>query len=139
MDLFRVSDRKTEKMFLDTARFINRNDKTWVCLLDNDIQGVFDPHKNTYFKHGIAERWVLADDENRLTGRIAAFIDFNLARVFRNKPHYTEIEFSWVADFNPKMRKTFIAVGCIPVKDYITYRYLFDRSKEFKRYPIHEI
>lgn len=65
----------------------------------------------------------------------SAFIH-NLSGVFRNKPHYKEIEFSWVADFNPRMRKIFIAVGCVPVKDYITYRYLFDRSKEFKRYPI---
>jgi GNAT superfamily N-acetyltransferase len=68
----------------------------------------------------------------------SAFIH-NLSGVFRNKPHYTEIEFSWVADFNPGMRKIFIAVGCVPVKDYITYRYLFDSTKEFKRYPINEI
>jgi GNAT superfamily N-acetyltransferase len=67
----------------------------------------------------------------------SAFI-YNLRKVFDRKDHYTEIEFSWVADFNPKMRKIFIAVGCFTVKDYITYRYLFDRTKEFKRYPIPE-
>lgn len=388
MRLHRVTDRKTEKMFLNTARGIYRNDKTWVCPFDNDIKAVFDPAKNTYFKHGVVERWVLTDDTGSLTGRIAAFVDhalantyeqptggigyfecrddkeaafilfdtakswlkekgmnamdgpinfgetdkywgllvngfthpsfdvpynppyyrnlfesygfqdyykmegfhlditkplperlrsiadhilkkpgyefrhftwkeeekytndfaavfneawasfkknfeplepayihetlrkakpildeefiwlayfegkpigiylmfpdlnqilkhlngkldpvsmvkfvwlksrktmtrakgllmgvipkyqnrgiesafiYNLEKVFKNKPHYTEIEFSWVADFNPKMRKVFIAVGCVPVKDYITYRYLFDRTKEFKRYPIPEI
>ena len=80
MNLLRVADRKTEKMFLDTARIINRNDKTWVCPLDNDIKGIFDPRINTYFKHGIVERWVLTDDENDLTGRIAAFIDFQPGR-----------------------------------------------------------
>ena len=68
----------------------------------------------------------------------SAFI-VNLVNVFRNKPHYREIEFSWVGDFNPKMRKIFISVGSVPVKEYITYRYLFDPSKEFKRYPIPEI
>jgi GNAT superfamily N-acetyltransferase len=68
----------------------------------------------------------------------SAFIH-NLQEVFRNKPHYTEIEFTWVADFNPRMKKIFTAVGCIPVKNYITFRYLFDRTKEFKRYPIPEI
>jgi GNAT superfamily N-acetyltransferase len=388
MNLISVTDRKTEVMFLETARIIYKDDKTWVCPLDKDIKGAFDPRINTYFKHGIVERWVVTDDTNRLTGRIAAFIDFNLAKsyeqptggigffeciedrdtafllfntaaawlkekgmeamdgpinfgetdkywgllvngfthpsfdvpynppyyqdlfesygfqvyykmegfhlditkplperlkkiaqrilqkqgyafrhftwkeeekyisdfaevfneawasfkenfepldhkyiretlkkakpvldeefiwlayfegkpigiylmfpdlnqilkhlhgklglldmlkflwlkkrntmtrakgllmgvipkyqnlgiesafihnlseVLRNKPHYTEIEFSWVADFNPKMRKIFIAVGCRPAKDYITYRYLFDRLKEFKRYPIHEL
>jgi len=76
---------------------------------------------------------VIPKYQNR--GIESAFIH-NLSSVFRNKPHYTEIEFSWVADFNPRMRKVFIAVGCVPVKNYITYRYLFDRSKEFKRYPI---
>lgn len=388
MNIIRVTDRKTEAMFLQTARIIYQHDKTWVCPLDNDVKGVFDHNKNTYFKHGIVERWILTDDKNRLTGRIAAFVDFNLANtydqptggvgffecindktaasllfntarewlkekgmeamdgpinfgetdkywgllvngfthpsfdvpynhpyyqqlfesygfqvyykmegfhlditkplperlskiaewilnkpgyefrhftwkeeekitkdfaevfneawssfkknfepldpeyiratlkkskpildeefiwlayfegkpigiylmfpdlnqilkhlrgklglpemvkflwlkkrktmtrakgllmgvipqyqnhgiesafiqnlteVFKKKPHYTEIEFSWVADFNPKMRKIFIAVGCVPAKDYITYRYLFDRSKEFKRYPIPEM
>lgn len=65
----------------------------------------------------------------------SAFI-LHIARVMEKKPHYTEIEFSWVADFNPKMRKIFIAVGSIPAKHYITYRYLFDRDKPFKRFPI---
>jgi len=57
MDLLRVCDRKTERMFLDAAREIYKNDKTWVCLS----------------------------------------------------------------------------------MQYITYRYLFDRKKEFKRYPIPEV
>ena len=67
---------------------------------------------------------------------IEAGIILNLVKVFERKPHYTEIEFSWVGDFNPKMRKIFISVGCKSVKHYITYRYLFDREVEFKRYPI---
>jgi hypothetical protein len=68
----------------------------------------------------------------------SAFI-LKVREVFSRKPHYHEVEFSWVADFNPKMRKIFISVGSVPVKNYITYRYLFDRTKEFKRYPIPEI
>ena len=71
-------------------------------------------------------------------GLESAFI-YKLIDVFKRKPHYTEIEFSWVADFNPKMRKIFISVGSVPAKNYITYRYLFDRTREFKRYPIPEI
>jgi hypothetical protein len=63
----------------------------------------------------------------------------NIRKVFDKKPHYKEIEFSWVADFNPRMRKIFISVGSVPAKNYITYRYLFDRNKEFKRYPIPDI
>jgi hypothetical protein len=65
-------------------------------------------------------------------------IILNIAKVMAKKPHYTEIEFSWVADFNPKMRKIFMSVGSVSAKHYITYRYLFDRNKPFKRYPIPE-
>ncbi len=65
----------------------------------------------------------------------SAFI-LKVSEVIRRKPHYHEVEFSWVADYNPKMRKIFISVGSVPVKHYITYRYLFDRTKEFNRYPI---
>jgi len=59
-----------------------------------------------------------------------------IAKVMERKPQYKEIEFSWVGDFNPKMRKIFMSVGCVSAKHYITYRYLFDRNAEFKRYPI---
>ena len=59
-----------------------------------------------------------------------------IAKVMKRKPQYKEIEFSWVGDFNPKMRKIFMSVGCVSAKHYITYRYLFDRNAEFKRYPI---
>jgi hypothetical protein len=65
-------------------------------------------------------------------------IILKVAGVMKSKPQYTEIEFSWVGDFNPKMRKIFIGVGSESVKHYITYRYLFDRTKEFKRFPIPE-
>ena len=67
---------------------------------------------------------------------VEAGIIINLVKVFKTKPHYTEIEFSWVGDFNPKMRKIFMSVGSESAKHYITYRYLFDRNAVYKRYPI---
>lgn len=65
-------------------------------------------------------------------------IILKVAEAMKRKPEYTEIEFSWVGDFNPKMKKIFLGVGSESVKHYITYRYLFDRNKEFKRFPIPE-
>ncbi|NQY67381.1 MAG: GNAT family N-acetyltransferase [Flavobacteriales bacterium] len=56
--------------------------------------------------------------------------------VFKEMPHYNQVEFSWVGDFNPLMRKLWKAMGADPAKSYITYRYLFDRDKDFVRYPI---
>jgi hypothetical protein len=79
MKIIRVTDRKTRKKFLDTGRVIYRNDDVWVCPFDNEIEAIFDPEKNPYFKHGEAERWVLEDDNNKLIGRVAAFIDKNLS------------------------------------------------------------
>lgn len=82
MKLVRVTDRKTERMFLDTARVIYKDDDVWVCPLDKHIRGIFDPKINPYHKHGVAERWVLTGDDGALLGRIAAFIDFKLARTY---------------------------------------------------------
>jgi GNAT superfamily N-acetyltransferase len=79
MKLTRVTDKKTKHRFLDTARIIYKNDPVWVCPFDNEIEAIFDPEKNPYFKHGEAERWILEDDNSNLIGRIAAFIDRNLA------------------------------------------------------------
>jgi hypothetical protein len=82
MTIIKVNDRKTKKDFLRTAKLIYKDDKTWVCPLDKDIDAVFDPSKNTYYGHGEAERWILLDDKNNLTGRIAAFIDTNLSHSY---------------------------------------------------------
>lgn len=82
MKLVEVTDRHTEKMFLDCPRLIYKNDSTWVCPFDNDIRAVFDPDKNPYYRHGEAVRWVLTDHQNRPAGRIAAFIDRNLAPTY---------------------------------------------------------
>ena len=67
---------------------------------------------------------------------VESAIILKLADVFARKLHYREIEFSWVGDFNPKMRKIFMSVGSVSAKHYITYRYLFDRNAKFERYPI---
>ncbi|MFB6257791.1 MAG: hypothetical protein ABEH38_03780, partial [Flavobacteriales bacterium] len=60
---------------------------------------------------------------------------YHLERVFREElPQYKELEFSWVGDFNPPMRKLWTEVGAYPAKHYITYRYLFDPERKFERY-----
>ena len=62
----------------------------------------------------------------------------HVLKVLGRKPWYKEIEFSWIADFNPPMHKIFKAMGADPAKGYITFRYLFDQKSEFRRYPIPE-
>jgi hypothetical protein len=55
----------------------------------------------------------------------------------RDNPHfqYETIDMNWVGDFNPKMVRFASQLGTNLHKQYITYRYLFDRSKPFKRCP----
>jgi hypothetical protein len=82
MTIIRVTDKKTQKQFLNAARFIYKDDPVWVCPFDNEIKAIFDPEKNPYFKHGELERWVLLDNNNNIAGRIAAFVDRNLASAY---------------------------------------------------------
>ncbi len=55
----------------------------------------------------------------------------------RDNPHYqyTSIDFNWVGDFNPKMVRFSSQLGAKLEKVFVTYRYLFDREKPFKRCP----
>jgi len=48
-----------------------------------------------------------------------------LKDVFDRRPQYTEIELSWVGDFNPRMKALHDAVGGKFGKKHITYRKLF--------------
>ena len=50
---------------------------------------------------------------------------------------YTEYEMQWIGDFNPKMINVAASLGdTFPSRKLTTYRYLFDRTKEFKRHPM---
>ena len=58
------------------------------------------------------------------------------ANVIQAKHLYEEYEMQWIGDFNPKMMNVAESLGAFPSRRLITYRYLFDRTKEFKRHPI---
>ena len=75
MQLVEVKDKKTAKQFLDVARIIYKDDTVWVCPMDSDINAVFNPVKNVFYSHGNAIRWILFDDNGKLIGRVAAFIN----------------------------------------------------------------
>ena len=55
---------------------------------------------------------------------------------WRPNYQYTDLELNWIGDFNPKMINFAKMLGGTIEKTHITYRYLFDREKEFKRHPI---
>lgn len=50
---------------------------------------------------------------------------------------YTEYEMQWIGDFNPKMINVAENFGdTYRSRNLATYRYLFDRTKAFKRHPV---
>ena len=49
---------------------------------------------------------------------------------------YADLEMNWIGDFNPRMLVTTRSIGASIVKTHATYRYLFDREREFERCPI---
>ncbi len=56
--------------------------------------------------------------------------------IARGDVHYKTLELAWIGDFNPVMIRMVENYVCAQrLKQHVTYRYLFDRSKEFKRCP----
>jgi hypothetical protein len=49
---------------------------------------------------------------------------------------YHNYEMQWIGDFNPKMVNLAKNLEAGEVRRLTTYRYLFDRTKEFKRHPM---
>jgi hypothetical protein len=75
MQITEVKTKSDIKEFLRFPLDLYRNDPYWVCPLLSETESVFDPARNPAFSHGEAKRWILKNESNRTTGRIAAFID----------------------------------------------------------------
>lgn len=69
---------------------------------------------------------------------IDAFMIAEAAKVVQTpEVSYTEYEMQWIGDFNPKMLNVAEGIGNVSKSRMLTtYRYLFDRTKEFHRHPI---
>lgn len=76
MQLHEVISGSDKIEFLEFPKRHYRNDPNWICPLDVDIDGIFNPKVNSNFEHGEAVRWLLKDSKNVTVGRIAAFVDF---------------------------------------------------------------
>lgn len=61
-------------------------------------------------------------------------IFWHLRKIFDTKPQYTEIELSWVGDFNLKMRKLHESVGADFAKKHVTYRKIFSETLKDQKY-----
>jgi hypothetical protein len=75
MQLTEVTNSALAREFIQANIQLNRKDPGYIRPIDKEIDEVFDPEKNKAFRHGECTRWVLKDDEGRLIGRIAAFVN----------------------------------------------------------------
>jgi RimJ/RimL family protein N-acetyltransferase len=71
--------------------------------------------------------------EYQNTGLVAALF-LQLIRVLKNRPRHTEIELSWVGDYNQKMINVYQKMGASQAKRHITYMYLLNPEITFKRF-----
>jgi len=85
MQIAEVKTKKDRKEFLNLPKILYRNDPNWVCMLDSELEAIFDPSVNRVFARGEAIRWILRDEKGSTIGRIAAFYDTLRSSVYRQK------------------------------------------------------
>lgn len=75
--------------------------------------------------------------EHQSKGVEAAMV-VEAGKVVQDNPSmpYVDLQMNWIGDFNPKMIHLVEQLGSRVYKTHATFRYLFDRTKEFKRMPI---
>lgn len=56
-------------------------------------------------------------------------------KMIQDQQLYDNYEMQWIGDWNPKMINIAENLGTYRSRKLTTYRYLFDRTKEFKRHP----
>lgn len=60
----------------------------------------------------------------------------NFAKGVLDERPYKDIVMTWIGDFNPRMVKVAEKLGADVYHRYVTMRFLFDRTKPFKRHPM---
>lgn len=73
MLLKEVITQEDHQKFLNLSLFIYKEDANWIQPLDKDLESVFTTNK--LLKRGKLIRWILLDDQQKVIGRIAAFIN----------------------------------------------------------------
>lgn len=85
MHIIEVKTPRDTKEFIDFPKWLYTGDPNWVCMLDSELEAIFDPEKNHSFKIGEARRWILKNENGKTIGRIAAFFDRVRSSVY-NQP-----------------------------------------------------
>ena len=83
MKLIEVNTTKEIKQFHQVPFLVYKNDPNWIPHLKQDVEKIFTPKENKFYRHGEAIRWILVDSEGKGIGRVAAFINKKLSNSFK--------------------------------------------------------
>ncbi len=75
MKVITVISKDSISEFLNFPKRLFREDQNYIRPLDQDIEKVFDPKKNKFFKAGFCERFLFKNEENETVGKIAVFVN----------------------------------------------------------------
>ena len=73
MQIIEVQTAQQKKEFILLPLQIYEGDENYIRPLDKDIEAVFDPEQNKFFRGGECVRFLLKDEKGKCIGRIAAF------------------------------------------------------------------
>jgi hypothetical protein len=80
MQIIEVQSPQQKKDFLLLPLKIYPNDPNWIRPLNKDIEAVFDPGQNKFFRSGECARFLLLDNGGECIGRVAAFTSNKIFR-----------------------------------------------------------
>ena len=75
MKVEKVVTNKHKIEFLAFPARLFSGDSNYIRPLDKDIEGVFDPKRNKFFRFGECERFLFLNDQKEVVGKIAVFIN----------------------------------------------------------------
>ncbi len=75
MQIYQVSSAKDAADFIALPKSIYKNDSNWIQPLNKDVEEVFDEKKNKSFRFGSLQRFLLKNDNGKIIGRIAVFVN----------------------------------------------------------------
>jgi hypothetical protein len=153
-----LEEKQVQKMFRLMKPAMDEHLSWFVYYKDEPVAVWINlPDLNQYFKHmngkfGLLEKlrflWLKRFGKcSRFVGLVFgiipefqgkgvdAYIIMEGARVIQPLAKYDFYEMQWIGDFNPKMINIAESLGAHRSRTLRTYRYLFDRTKEFKRHP----
>ena len=75
MKVINVISKESTSEFLNFPKLLFAKDENYIRPLDQDIENVFNPEKNKFFKFGACERFLFKNDEGKTVGKIAVFFN----------------------------------------------------------------